>query len=257
MSDTTELAVIPETRIFPADPTQMVETAGAQAEALKRVIDDRGLYSVIQGRKYITVAGWQTLGAMVGVFPIVVWTRPTPDFQAPVWEFYRDGSRNKRRLVQDGQGGWESRVEARRPDGQVIGAAESECRWDETTWRNRDSYALRSMAQTRATSKALRIPLGFIVELAGYVGTPEEEMPESRAPAVSLEILPEGYDPVQWCKQVAYHYASANVERAETIWKDAVAVAGLDPEGEWSKQDAELVAEVLGDAWYDGLDESG
>jgi hypothetical protein len=33
------------------------------------------------------------------------------------------------------------------------------------------------MAQTRATSKALRVPLGFIVVLAGYEATPEEEMP--------------------------------------------------------------------------------
>ena len=33
------------------------------------------------------------------------------------------------------------------------------------------------MAQTRATSKALRQPLGFIVQLAGFDPTPAEEMP--------------------------------------------------------------------------------
>jgi hypothetical protein len=32
------------------------------------------------------------------------------------------------------------------------------------------------MAQTRALSKALRLPLGFIVELAGFAATPVEEM---------------------------------------------------------------------------------
>ena len=41
----------------------------------------------------------------------------------------------------------------------------------------RDDYALRSMAQTRATSKALRQPLGFVMSLAGFDPTPAEEMP--------------------------------------------------------------------------------
>jgi hypothetical protein len=35
------------------------------------------------------------------------------------------------------------------------------------------------MAQTRATSKALRVPLGFIVTLAGYEATPEAEIPHA------------------------------------------------------------------------------
>lgn len=54
---------------------------------------------------------------------------------------------------------------------------------DERTWKDRDDYALRSMAQTRATSKALRGPLGFIVTLAGFEATPSEEMPAD-SPAV-------------------------------------------------------------------------
>jgi hypothetical protein len=33
------------------------------------------------------------------------------------------------------------------------------------------------MAQTRATSKALRQPLGFVMQLAGFNPTPAEEMP--------------------------------------------------------------------------------
>jgi hypothetical protein len=38
------------------------------------------------------------------------------------------------------------------------------------------------MAQTRAVSKALRGPLGFVVTLAGYEATPAEEMPPSDSP---------------------------------------------------------------------------
>jgi hypothetical protein len=77
---------------------------------------------------------------MLGVFPVCVWTRPLE----------RDGQ----------QFGWEARVEARTRSGELVGAAESQCTRDENTWAKRDDYALRSMAQTRATSKALRQPLG-------------------------------------------------------------------------------------------------
>ena len=36
------------------------------------------------------------------------------------------------------------------------------------------------MAQTRSTSKALRLPLGFVVALAGYEATPAEEAEVAR-----------------------------------------------------------------------------
>ena len=78
--------------------------------------------------------------------------------------------------------GWEARAEARTTDGRVVGAAEAMCTRDERTWKNRDEFAIRSMAQTRAMSKALRGPLGFVITLAGRASTPAEEMP-SEAPA--------------------------------------------------------------------------
>jgi hypothetical protein len=91
---------------------------------------------------------------MLGVVPIVEWTRP----------------------LEDGTG-WEARVEAKTLDGRVVGAAESMCTRGETTWRSRDEYALRSMAQTRAIGRAMRAPLGQIVRLAGYEPAGAEELP--------------------------------------------------------------------------------
>lgn len=99
------------------------------------------------------------LGTMLGVFPVVEWTRPVQD-------------------------GWEARVEARTLAGQVVGAAEAECLRSEKQWKSRDDYALRSMAQTRAVSKALRGPLGFVVTLAGFEATPAEEMPQNASERV-------------------------------------------------------------------------
>jgi hypothetical protein len=134
------------------DPVEVITRASRAAEALKGVIRQQGLVSNIQGREHVRVEGWTTLGSMLGVVPVVTWTRPTTD-------------------------GWEARVEARTLDGRVVGAAEAMCSKSERTWSKRDDYALRSMAQTRATSKALRGPLGFVVTLAGYEATPAEEMP--------------------------------------------------------------------------------
>ena len=137
-----------------ASPVEVVQHTSAVADALADVLKKKKLYATIQQKNYVTVEGWTLLGSMLGVFPVCVWTKE----------------------IGDGQG-WEARVEARTRDGAVVGAAEAECRRSESKWANRDSYALRSMAQTRATSKALRQPLGFVVKLAGYESTPSEEIP--------------------------------------------------------------------------------
>lgn len=147
------------------DPAEVIVRASAVADALKGVLQRQGLTMNIQGREHVRVEGWTTLGSMLGVVPVVTWTRPT-------------------------EKGWEARVEARTMDGRVVGAAEAGCSRDERTWTSRDDYALRSMAQTRATSKALRGPLGFVVTLAGYAATPAEEMPRDELGANSAPAAP-------------------------------------------------------------------
>lgn len=134
------------------DPAEVLTRATDTAEALMPVIRARGLVVSIQGRDHLTVEAWQTLGAMVGVSPVCVWTRKLED-------------------------GWEARVEARASDGRVVGAAEAECLRGEDRWSRADDFAVRSMAQTRATSKALASVLRFVATLGGAAGTPAEEMP--------------------------------------------------------------------------------
>lgn len=134
------------------DPVEVLSRATEVADALAPAIEQRKLFANISGKKHITVEGWTTLGAMLGVTAVCEWTRKLDD-------------------------GWEARVEARTLDGRVIGAAEAQCTRAEKMWARRDDYALRSMAQTRATSKALGSVLRFVVTLAGYSGTPAEEVP--------------------------------------------------------------------------------
>lgn len=136
-----------------ATPDEIVHRAAAVARSLSAVIDRQQLYVTIQGRRYIRIEGWTLLGSLVGVFPVTIWSRALPDGN-----------------------GWEARVEARTLSGSLVGAAEAQCCRDEPNWRDRPEFTLRSMAQTRAAAKALRLPLGFIATLAGYEATPAEEI---------------------------------------------------------------------------------
>jgi len=167
--------VLPEVQSVPAsptlfgttDPAAVVQAAAAAAKPLADVVRAQKLSVKIGPSEHVRVEGWTLLGSMLGVFPICVWSRK----------------------VEGDDGGWEARVEARTRAGDLVGAAEAECLRSEKTWKNRDDYALRSMAQTRATSKALRQPLGFVMTLAGFNATPAEEMPRgAQGPDVDFEL---------------------------------------------------------------------
>ena len=167
MTDNNETAVVlldgQVPSLLEGTPNERVTQATEIANALAPVIAQKKLYATISGRRFVTYEGWTTLGALVGVFPVLAWTRPI-------------------------EGGWEARVEARTYAGAVIGAAEAQCTRSESSWKTRDDYALRSMAQTRAGSKALRMPLGFIMALAGYEATPAEEMAHENTPGANKTV---------------------------------------------------------------------
>jgi hypothetical protein len=133
------------------DPQAVVEKATAVANTLKGVLKSQKLISNISGKEYPKCEAWTLLGTMLGVYPVLVWTHKL-------------------------ENGWEARVEAKTRDGAVVGAAEAQCLTSERNWANRDDFALRSMAQTRATAKCLRMPLGFVMTLSGFEPTPAEEM---------------------------------------------------------------------------------
>jgi hypothetical protein len=162
-----------------SDPEAALQQMTLVARTLADVVRQQNLVVKIGQSEHVRVEGWSFLGSLLGVFPVVTWTRPF--------------------VADDGNCiGWEARVEARTRQGEVVGAAESECLRSEADWsytpvskygkplKPRDDYALRSMAQTRAVSKALRLPLGFVMQLAGFNPTPAEEMV---APTVDM------YDP--------------------------------------------------------------
>lgn len=170
MSEIAEVEVIePGTEVVPAneapvslfrtdDPVEVLTRAKATADALAPVIREAGLVANIQGKDYLNVEAWQTLGQQVGVTPVVTSTRRLSD-----------------------PDGWEARCEARTLDGRTIGAADSMCLRTEERWQNAEDFEIRSMAQTRAMSRALASVLRFIPTLAGFGGTPAEEMDRVKA----------------------------------------------------------------------------
>ena len=147
MSDTVQLGSMQL-----SGPQDVIARAEQIATPLAKLINDRKLYNVIGGKKYVRVEGWSTLGAMLGILPREKWSKKL-------------------------ENGYETYVElVRGTDGQVIGGASAICTRDEKNWADRDEYALKSMSNTRATSKAYRIAFSWIINLAGYESTPAEEM---------------------------------------------------------------------------------
>lgn len=264
--------VVPSTSLYPAEasPWQVLRLAADEANALASVIEDQKLFAIIKGRKHVTVEGWNTLGGMKGVYAVVQWTRRTDDFQAhrqtTTWKSVTDeqGRTKKVKTVEverPGAGAWEARAEARLLDGRVVGAVEAECSYDEETWRTRDSHALRSMAQTRAQAKALRMALSYVVKLAGFDPTPEEEMPYGGAgiPNVPMHSLPTeaGDHPEVWAKMVVLALTGGDKAKAGEWWtmaiedhppKDVEAVTKAEAEGlvEAAHAHAQLVASSAG-----------
>jgi hypothetical protein len=141
----------PSALIFKTDdPLEIMQRTSEIATALKEFVKAQGLTVNIKGREYIEVAGWQMLGMMLGVSPVVQHTTAI-------------------------QEGWEARAELHDRSGRVVGAGEAECLTSEKDWKSRDDYARRSMAQTRAIGKAYRNTFGFIAQAAGYEVLPAEE----------------------------------------------------------------------------------
>lgn len=149
-----------------SDPVEVIERASAIATALDGVIQGKGMFHRIGSKQHVTIDGWQTLGAMLGITATIVWTREI------------------------GEGDWEARAEAVTADGRLVGSAEAMCCSAEGgMWAGPKAInARRAMAQTRAMSRAYRGPLGFVVNLAGYSATGFEEMPAAHPEPASPVI---------------------------------------------------------------------
>ena len=140
--------------IFDMTPKAMVGHVSQVATVLRDVIKQQQLAVNIQGREYVKVDGWAAMGTILGLLPREVEVKELDD------------------------GSYEAKVELYSvKTGQVVGQGSALCGIDEKRWGNADRYARRSMAITRATGKAYRLGLSWVMSMAGYMPTPAEEMP--------------------------------------------------------------------------------
>ena len=126
------------------------------ATKLADLIVENNLYTIVNGKKYVNVEGWQVAGAFTGTYPIV-----------ESLENLSSGTNYKYR----------AEVSIRNENGDKVGYGVAICTNKEPGKHNFAEYAVASMAQTRAIGKAYRMKIGWLLKIAGYETTPAEEMP--------------------------------------------------------------------------------
>lgn len=171
-----------------------VEQAHRIARELKQIIEDCQLAVSIGASKHVRHEGWLILCALLNIAPPTIVELERIEIVIDDYEPIRRAiyahieeaikvdnwqrvDQLTRRLQQYPIKRYVAyRAVAEMQIGDRVFRAQAMCSNQEANWRNRDEYAIMSMAQTRASGKCARLPLGWIMPLAGYNPTPYEEM---------------------------------------------------------------------------------
>jgi hypothetical protein len=153
-----------ESRVV-VSPREQVLQAAEIANVMNDVVEQQQLFSVIGGKRYLRVEGWQILGSFLNV------------------------SAKERYVKRLDDGSYEAYTELVDVNtGVIIGGASATCGMDEV-WGKRPEYARRSMAITRSVGKAYRLSnKSWIVTLKGYECTSAEEMPNEKEDKKITEV---------------------------------------------------------------------
>lgn len=123
---------------------------------LTKFIDDNKLSAIIAGKKYVMVEGWQFAGSQLNLVAI-----PSDAVD----------------MSDDKHIKYKSSAEVFHvPTGTLVSRGFAICSNKESKKTSFDEYAIASMAQTRAIGKAYRNNLSWLMKLAGFEGTPIEEI---------------------------------------------------------------------------------
>ena len=135
------------------------------AETVEKLITEKKLFSLIQGKKFVNVEGWQFAGLAFGLIPIM--HEPT-------------------NLSNENEVKYSASVELINKDGVKMGYGYAVCSNKERLKERFDEYAICSMAQTRAIGKAYRNCIAWLMKASGFEPTPVEEMEARKDPATEL-----------------------------------------------------------------------
>ena len=210
-------AVLVPQGMTPEQYDQALQHASAKAQSLAKVIELGKLYTQIGKSKHLRIEGWLTIAEGYGYKADIEWSRPL-----------------------EGEG-FEARAVVVDSMGDRPSHAEAECGTKgDSNWVGRPAFQQRSMAQTRAISKALAARLRWVVVLSGYSPTPAEEMvSESARPApatqrAEAQKAPSG--PVAPAKQQEHTIFFTEAKRAGYSAETALGLlGGVKDWGEWVK----------------------
>jgi len=229
--------------LFPGTTAaEIIGVAADVAAQFSDVVKRQKMFQRIGSNEHVLIEAWQTIGALTGVVaddgtvtelawpaiePLSEDEPPLPqgseprDRTTPEWRAWNEADKTRRaweghrdmlRARALGRSfGFKAEFRAAK-NGQPVGWGEGRCTRGETSKVNQDDYALASMAQTRAQSRALGAPLKFVVKLAGYETTPAEEL-DGNTPAAAAG----GEDPAQArrIEQLEAELAAANEQLAK------------------------------------------
>jgi hypothetical protein len=202
------------------EPSEIVGRMTEVANHLNAVIRKQDLTTKIGGKDHVQVEGWQTVGSMMGVFAVkdgpveeLPWPDPSPELI--------QAERSKGKVF-----GYRAAYRAQTLGGAVVGGGEASCSRTEAKWRAKEDHALRSMAQTRAQSKALAGALRFIVTMAGYESTPAEEMDDKEAGRTALygppyDVRGDAIEKLVRAMTYIFGDGSTAIELRDTLERDA------------------------------------
>ena len=140
---------------------------------LMEYVEKNHLVANIAGKKYLQVEAWQFTGSQLNLTAIVteiqdvtteVSGKPVPKYKATVEIIHN-------------------------PTGQLVSRGFALCSKAESKKSSFDEYAVASMAQTRAIGKAYRNILAWLPKLAGYEGTPAEEISDAVKESMTEDLM--------------------------------------------------------------------
>jgi hypothetical protein len=135
-----------------AQPAQSLQLASE----LKRFVKEQKLTVNIKGKEYPLVESWQWAGAQLGLYPQLNYiSNHSTDTEVKY-------------LAEVNICKWGTN--------EIISKGVAICSNKEANKRQWDEYAILSMAQTRATGKAFRNLISWLMKAAGFEATPAEEM---------------------------------------------------------------------------------
>lgn len=154
---------------------------------VKKFIDKQHLWMKMQDKAYVFVEGWQFMGGLLGITPMV------------------------EDVINQSEGDeYKYRAEVKLYKGdKIVSSGMAVCSNKEPGKARFSEFAIASMAQTRAIGKAYRVYLGWVMKMAGYESTPLEEMQ-----GVSVANEPQAAKPP--VDNSAIDQAKARLNRAAT-----------------------------------------